>query len=85
MTDQYKKEEKIHHHKEENPSLLGATFIKYLFIAIITLGILFFIAFYVLPLFDQSEGDGEQGNSEEDSPVLEIEINDSDGDENEGE
>ncbi|WP_157801003.1 hypothetical protein [Bacillus solitudinis] len=51
MSD-FKKEEKVERHKQENPSLVGSTFIKYFFITVITLIILGFIAYYILPAFN---------------------------------
>lgn len=70
MSEEFKKEEKVQHHKQENPSLVSATFIKYFFMTVITLVILFFLAFYLLPMFDR---DGEQQQENGDG-VLEIEI-----------
>lgn len=83
MSEDFKKEEKIQHHKQENPSLVSATFIKYFFMTVITLVILYFLAFYLLPMFDR---DGEQKQENGDNGVLEIEItNPVDGSESNGE
>ncbi|WNF38607.1 hypothetical protein RJD24_09375 [Bacillaceae bacterium IKA-2] len=73
---QHNKEEKIQHHKQENPSLVSATFIKYFFMTVITLVILFFLAFYMLPMFDRDGG--QQQDNGENSGILKIEINNSD-------
>lgn len=63
---QHRTEEKIQHTRQENPSLVSATFIKYFFMTAITLVILFFLAFYILPMFDR---DGESDG------IIDIEIN----------
>lgn len=73
---QHNKEEKIQYHKQENPSLVSATFIKYFFMTVITLVILFFLAFYLLPMFDRN-GEQQQENGENDG-ILNIEINNTD-------
>ncbi len=48
MSDDFKKEEKVE--KKEEPGRVGTTLIKYSFITIITLIILYFIANYLIPL-----------------------------------
>ncbi|MGJ9382622.1 hypothetical protein [Salipaludibacillus sp. CF4.18] len=54
MSDEYRKEEKV----EKKPGLVGATFIKYAFITVILLIVLFFIANYLLPMIPGGEGSG---------------------------
>ncbi|WNF38611.1 hypothetical protein RJD24_09395 [Bacillaceae bacterium IKA-2] len=84
MSDDFKKEEKTEHkkegkfqnHKTENPSLVSATFIKYFFMTIITLVILFFLAFYMLPMFDRDGG--QQQDNGDSGGILNIEINNTD-------
>jgi flagellar biosynthesis/type III secretory pathway M-ring protein FliF/YscJ len=78
MSQEFKKEEKVQHHKQENPSLVGATFIKYFFITVITLVILFFMARYILPIFNQN-GEEQQVNNGESGGILQIEIKEEDG------
>jgi hypothetical protein len=51
MSDDFKSVDKKEQHTQKNPSLVGATFIKYFFIAAITIIILYFLASYVLPMF----------------------------------
>jgi hypothetical protein len=48
MTDDFKREEKVE--TKQEPGRVGSTLIKYGFITIITLIILFFIANYLIPL-----------------------------------
>ncbi|GEL07949.1 hypothetical protein [Salisediminibacterium halotolerans] len=60
MRDEHRTEEKIEKRKE--PGKVGATFIKYGFITLITLIILFFIANYLLPMIPGG-GDGAVNNS----------------------
>ncbi|WP_416147961.1 hypothetical protein ACM26V_17150 [Salipaludibacillus sp. HK11] len=48
MSDDFKKEENVE--RREEPSRVGATLIKYGFITIITLIVLYFIANYLIPL-----------------------------------
>lgn len=76
MSDDFKREEKVTKRKE--PGRVGSTFIKYAFITVITLIILFFIVNYLMPMFSGGDGDGSGGNGNN-SNSIEIEI-DGDGD-----
>ncbi len=53
MSDDYQSVDKTEQHTQtqRNPSLVGAIFIKYFFIAAITIIILYFLATYILPMF----------------------------------
>ncbi|SES40353.1 hypothetical protein [Salipaludibacillus aurantiacus] len=72
MSDDYKRVE-----KKEEPGKVGATFIKYAFITIITIIILFFIVNYLLPMLpggDDGAGGGN-GNGDNGEDSINIEIN----------
>ncbi|MCR6112480.1 hypothetical protein HXA35_19280 [Bacillus sp. A301a_S52] len=56
MSEHDKREEKIE--KKEEPGRVGATFIKYAFITVIILIVLYFIANYILPMFPGGENTG---------------------------
>lgn len=45
-------EERVERRENRDPSLVGATFIKYAAYIVITLAVLYFIARYLLPLID---------------------------------
>lgn len=77
MSDDFKREEKVQKHKE--PSRVGSTLIKYGFITIIVLIILYFLANFLLPMFD---GNGEENTGNNDDNAIEINIDD--GGNNEG-
>ncbi|AOM82302.1 hypothetical protein [Salisediminibacterium beveridgei] len=71
MSDDFKREEKVEKRKE--PSRVGATFIKYGFITIIVLIILYFLANFFLPMFD---GNGEENSGNNGNNAIEIDIDD---------
>ncbi|MDW7740110.1 MAG: hypothetical protein SCJ97_08665 [Bacillota bacterium] len=77
--DDYKTVDKTEQHTQtrKNPSLVSAVFIKYFFIAAITIIILYFLASYILPMFGQ--GGGTQSETNTDSGSVNVEI-DSSGD-----
>ncbi len=62
MSDDFKTVDKTEEHTQKNPSLVGATFIKYFFIAAITIIILYFLASFVLPMFGRG-GEAPAGNN----------------------
>jgi hypothetical protein len=62
MSDDFKSVDKKEQHTQKNPSLVGATFIKYFFIALITIVILYFLASFVLPMFGRG-GEAPSGNN----------------------
>ncbi|WP_280771151.1 hypothetical protein [Salipaludibacillus daqingensis] len=79
MSDDYKREEKVE--RKEEPGKVGSTFIKYAFITVITLIILFFIVNYLMPMFPGGDGDGGGG----DDNTINVEIDGNlDGDGNNG-
>lgn len=76
--DDYKTVDKTEQHTQtrKNPSLVSAVFIKYFFIALITIIILYFLAAYILPKFGQ--GGGTQSETNTDSGSVTVEIDSSD-------
>lgn len=79
MSDDFKREEKVE--KREEPGRVGSTLIKYGFITLIIIIVLFFIANYLLPLLPGNE----EGGSSQNESGIEIEINeDLNGDDENG-
>ncbi|WP_416147960.1 hypothetical protein ACM26V_17145 [Salipaludibacillus sp. HK11] len=72
MSDDFKKEEKVE--RREEPSRVGATLIKYAFITVLTLIILFFIVNYLIPLFPDGNGGGGEGNGNNGDSTINVEI-----------
>ncbi len=72
--DDYKTIDKTEQHTraQKNPSLVSAAFIKYFFIAVITIIILYFIAFYILPKFGQGGGTQSETNTDSGSVTVEV-------------
>lgn len=69
MSDDFKREERVE--KRQEPSRVGSTFIKYAFITIIVLIILYFLANFLLPMFG---GNGEEDTGNNSDNAIEIEI-----------
>ena len=61
-----------HTQTRKNPSLVSATLIKYFFIAVITIIILYFLASYILPMFGQRGGTQSETNTDSGSVNVEI-------------
>ncbi len=61
-----------HTQTQKNPSLVSAVFIKYFFIAAITIIILYFLASYILPMFSQGGGTQTETNTDSGSVTVEI-------------
>jgi hypothetical protein len=62
-------------HRKEEPDRTGSTFIKYFFIAVITIAILWFLASYILPMFTGDGGGGDVNNGTDNNDSnLEIDI-----------
>jgi hypothetical protein len=61
-----------HTQTQKNPSLVSAIFIKYFFIAAITIIILYFLASYILPMFGQGGGTQTETNTDSGSVTVEI-------------
>ena len=61
-----------HTQTQKNPSLVSAIFIKYFFIAAITIIILYFLAYYILPMFGQGGGTPSETNTDSGSVTVEI-------------
>lgn len=82
----YNQEEKIERTRHENPSRERSTFIKYIFIAFITLIVLAFVVYFLFPMFsaieedrngnDQIEIDNRQEMEVEETEQTETEMND---------
>ncbi len=72
--DEYKTIDKTEQHTQtqKNPSLVSAVFIKYFFIAVITIIILYFLASYILPMFGQGRGTQSETNTDSGSVTVEI-------------
>ena len=72
--DDYKTIDKTEQHTQtqKNPSLVSAIFIKYFFIAAITIIILYFLAYYILPMFGQGGGTPSETNTDSGSVTVEI-------------
>lgn len=78
MSDDYKREDKTH--RKEEPDRTGSTLIKYLFMAIITIAILFFIAVYILPMFSGDGGGTGNGNDNNSDLNINVDIGDGNND-----
>lgn len=71
---EFKHEENVE--RREEPSRVSATFIKYFFITLITIAILYFLIFHALPALGGIGDTGGNSGTGDGTSKIEIELND---------